>query len=50
MNKTIKKYLLIFIAFGFLLLLTNKVNANSINKINMDVYIDANGNATVTEV
>lgn len=40
-------------AFGvlvFLLILSTKVNANSINQITMDVYIDKSGNATVTEV
>lgn len=28
----------------------NKVKANTIHNINMDVYIDANGNASITEV
>ena len=48
-----KKYLKIFIPilFGLLILLfSNKVEANSINKISMDIYIDSNGTAQVTEI
>ncbi|MBO6244282.1 MAG: DUF2207 domain-containing protein, partial [Clostridia bacterium] len=47
-----KRYLRIFLIFIFCLLffgLTKSVNANSINKISMDVYIDNSGNATITE-
>ena len=39
----------IFILISFFLT-TTQVSANSINDIQMDVYIDANGNASVTEV
>ena len=46
MKKLIKT---IFLAI-FLLLLSSKVHASSINSITMDIYIDSNGNANVTEV
>lgn len=39
--------LVIFFSFFFCI---NCVNANTISKIDMDVYIDKNGNASVTEV
>lgn len=38
----------IFILISFFLT-TTQVSANSINNIEMDVYIDANGNASITE-
>ena len=44
--KKIKKYISIFILF---FLFSMKVNANSIDSIKMDIYIDQNGNAHVTE-
>lgn len=44
--KKIKYFLIIIFSFLFI---TN-VKANTINKINMDVYIDQNGNAHITEV
>ena len=50
MNKVIKKIsfnLLVFISF-FVFLITSK--ANTINSIDMDVYIDSSGNALVTEI
>ena len=41
----------LFILFFLLVLgITNSVNANSISKISMDIYVDDNGNAQVTEV
>ena len=39
--------------FSFIMIffvLINQVSANSINNIEMDVYIDNDGNATITEV
>ncbi len=48
-----KKYLKIFVIFLFSLLifgLSKTVQANSIHKMSMDIYIDNNGDATVTEV
>ena len=42
---------LIPILFGiFILFISNSVEANSINSISMDIYVDPNGNAEVTEV
>ena len=43
-----KKFILSFIMM--MLFFTSVVNANSINSINMDIYIDADGDAQVTEV
>jgi len=42
----------IFNLFFFLsaFIITTQVSANTINNIEMDVYIDANGNASITEV
>lgn len=50
MNKTIKK-----IIFSFLILISfffyaEEVSANTVSKIEMDVYIDSYGNAEVTEI
>ena len=48
-----KNLLKIFISFAFLLLIvliSNTVQANSINSISMDIYVDPNGNAEITEV
>ena len=46
-----KKLLLIILIIGFICLLSNKVKAaNAINKITMDVYINENGTAQITEV
>lgn len=53
MVKTNKKMLIRIIFCMFIItffILTNKVSANSINSINMDIYIDNEGNAVVTEV
>lgn len=50
MKKTIKIVSFCFCILVFLLILTTKVSANSINKITMDIYIDKFGNATITEV
>ena len=43
-----KKFVLCFVLM--MLVFTSVVNANSINSITMDIYIDANGDADVTEV
>lgn len=49
MKKSLKILLLLF--FSFILFTCYKhVDANSINKLSMDIFIDDNGNATVTEV
>ena len=45
--KRILSYLIVIV---FILLLGSNVNANSINSIKMDIYIDSYGNAHVTEV
>ena len=41
---------IIFFTFILFFILINKVNANSIKNIDMDIYIDNEGNATVTEI
>lgn len=50
MKKTIK-YILIILVFFILFTLfnTKEVTANTINNIDMNVYIDASGNANITE-
>ena len=49
MNKKIIKISLMFILFIFALAIKSTVQANSITSIDMDIYIDKNGNAQVTE-
>ena len=49
MNKKIKILLLTIFAF-ILLTFFSSVEANSIDSISMDIYVDNNGNASVTEV
>ena len=50
MNKSIKKIIFsLFILISFFLT-TTEVSANSVSKIEMDVYIDSYGNAKITEV
>lgn len=49
MSKKLKIFLLAIFAFIFLTFF-NSADANSINSISMDIYIDDNGNASVTEV
>ena len=49
MKKSLK-ILFIFLISLTILSIANIVNANSISKISMDIYIDENGDATVTEV
>lgn len=49
MTRKIKKILFIIVVL-FSFFLFSKVQANSINQIDMDVYVDENGNASVTEV
>lgn len=51
MKKTLKYILIVFgllIAFGFIS--STNVHANTIHNIDMDVSLDSNGNAHVTEV
>lgn len=44
------KRLLKYLAFVFIMFLSiNSVKANSISKINMDIYVDSNGTAHITE-
>lgn len=50
MEKTYRVIQITIIAFIMLILFQTKSYANTINEINMDVYIDNQGNATVTEV
>lgn len=45
-----KIFLNILVIMLIFILFPNKVNANTINKISMDIYIDNSGNAAVTEV
>ena len=49
MNKKLKIFLLTIFAF-ILLTLFQTASANSINSISMDIFVDNNGNASVTEV
>lgn len=48
MKKILKTLLFVFLFFFFILI--GNVEANSFNSINMDIYIDKNGNAHVTEI
>lgn len=50
MKKNVLSFLLMSILFVLIIGLKSTVNANSINSINMDIYVDNNGNAEVTEV
>ncbi len=45
-----KKVCYLLLSFVFFLTSSSIVNANSISKISMDINIDANGNANITEV
>ena len=45
MKKILNLLLLFIISFLFV----NNVNANTINKISMDIYVDSNGDATIKE-
>ena len=49
MKKTLK-IILVFLLSIIILGLSKNVKANSISKISMDIYIDNNGDATVTEI
>lgn len=49
MKKTLKVFLIYLFIF-FLLSIGQAVNANSIKKISMDIYVDSNGDAHVTEI
>lgn len=50
-NKTVIKFLISNILFLlFFCFFTKNVYANNINEIDMDIYIDKNGNANITEV
>lgn len=49
----LKKILKIILMFAFFLLIfsiSKEVQANSISQLSMEIYIDTNGNATVTEI
>ena len=49
MNKSLK--IILFSVVAFVVLSVGKtVNANSIEKISMDIFVDDSGNATVQEV
>ncbi|MCL2341707.1 MAG: DUF2207 domain-containing protein, partial [Firmicutes bacterium] len=48
-SKMSRIFIILFLIF-IVFLITNKVHANSIDSINMDIYIDSSGNAQVTEV
>ena len=48
--KKILKIFLIFLLFLLTFGVLKSVNANSISKISMDIYVDKNGNATINEV
>ena len=48
MKKVFKILFLLFITF-FVICIFNAVKANSISKIDLDIYVDSSGNATVTE-
>lgn len=50
MKKIYNVLKIIFITFITLIVFHTKSNANSISEIDMDVYIDNQGNATITEV
>ena len=39
-----------YLIFVIIILFSISVEANTINKIDMDVYIDSNGNASITEI
>ena len=49
MKKCLKVFL-IFLFSLFILGLSKNVEANSINKISMDIYIDNKGDANITEI
>ncbi|MBQ3413772.1 MAG: DUF2207 domain-containing protein [Clostridia bacterium] len=49
-SKLIKLFILCLLFTCFIILIPNIANANSISKITMDVFIEENGDATVTEV
>lgn len=50
MNKSIKKIIFSLFILIYFFLTTTEVSANSVSKIEMDVYIDSYGNAKITEV
>lgn len=49
MKKKILKVIIMFSLFVLLIGIKNTVQANSISSVSMDIYIDSNGNAKVTE-
>ena len=49
-NKSIKLFILGLLFISFIILIPNIANANSISKITMDIFIEDNGDANVTEV
>jgi len=50
MKKRVLQIILISILFVIILGIKTSVNANSISSIDMDIYVDKNGNANVTEI
>ncbi|MBQ3413773.1 MAG: DUF2207 domain-containing protein [Clostridia bacterium] len=49
-SKSIKLFILGLLFISFIILIPNIANANSISKITMDIFIEDNGDAKVTEV
>ena len=46
-----KIYTILFFTFVFLFFIfIGSVNANTLNSVKMDVFVDDNGNANVTEI
>ena len=45
-----KNRISMYLIFVIIILFSINVKANTINKIDMDVYIDSNGNASITEI
>lgn len=50
MNKAMKNLIFVFFILCSFFFYIKQVDANSIHKIDMDVYLDSNGNASITEV
>lgn len=44
------KFIFSFLILFIILLISKKVNANSISSISMDIYVDDNGDAQITEI
>ncbi len=50
MKIKVNKNIFVILGIIYMLFCFSKVEANTINKIDMDIYLDKNGNATVTEI